>query len=244
MHKRARYLLLFLLIAILSGCFMNVIRVAPRHRFNKSYTLKEPQVRAVGNSILRVENVFFSPTFTPRIDHNYEGVFKLSPGQIWVAVGSLDGEGGYLIVPSRDYNSFLSRSSEIWAIHITEEGKIGKGLISNLSRKSGSLIKTKEVLFEEIDQVSTEEGGFAAELIYSGISGSTLRISYREYANDLARPAFSQDLTYNLSESNIITFRSMKIKIYRADNSEIEFSVEEDGGLPWVPRERGLSQIR
>ena len=59
----------------------------------------------------------------------------------------------------------------------------------------------------------------------------------------MARPAYSQELTYNLSESNIITFRSVKIKISHADNSEIEYSVEEDNDLPWVPRDRKLSII-
>lgn len=65
------------------------------------------------------------------------------------------------------------------------------------------------------------------ELIYSGKSGNTLRISYREYSNDLARPAFFQDLTYNLNESKYIVFKNYKIHVLQASNSGIKFQVVE-----------------
>lgn len=131
----------------------------------------------------------------------------------------------------------------IWEIWVDEEGRIVSGWISNRGARLSGLRNTKEVIFGETGRVATEKGGFAAELVYSGISNSTLRVSYREYVNDMAQPAYSQELTYNLSESNIITFRSVKIKISHADNSEIEYSVEEDNDLPWVPRNRKLSII-
>lgn len=51
------------------------------------------------------------------------------------------------------------------------------------------------------------------ELIYNGISKNTIRITYREYIKDMARPAFFQDLTYDLDQSSIIQFRSIKIQV-------------------------------
>lgn len=39
------------------------------------------------------------------------------------------------------------------------------------------------------------EGSFKQTLTYLGKSGGDLRISYREFADDLARPAFTEDLT-------------------------------------------------
>ena len=59
---------------------------------------------------------------------------------------------------------------------------------------------------------------------------------YREYAENLARPAFSQELQYNLDESKIISYKSIKIEIINATNSVIEYKVIDDGGLTWFPK--------
>ncbi len=83
--------------------------------------------------------------------------------------------------------------------------------------------------------IESYTNSFKAELIYTGKMGNVVTISYREYVNDMARPAFYQDLRYDLGEGNDITFKSLKINIIEATNSKISFQVLDDGGLPWVP---------
>lgn len=68
---------------------------------------------------------------------------------------------------------------------------------------------------------------FITQLIYSGKSGNTIRVTYREFSNNMARPAFNQDLTYDLSESQRITFRNTVIEVKEATNSFIKFVVLE-----------------
>jgi hypothetical protein len=63
------------------------------------------------------------------------------------------------------------------------------------------------------------------QLIYSGKTGNTIRIAYREFGNNLARQAFSQELTYDLSESKIIVFRGTQIEVKEATNSSITFII-------------------
>ena len=58
---------------------------------------------------------------------------------------------------------------------------------------------------------------------------------YREYVNDLARPAFAQQLQYEVSKEREIAFRTIRLEILNATNSKIDFRVISDGGLPWVP---------
>ena len=61
------------------------------------------------------------------------------------------------------------------------------------------------------------------ELLYSGVSGSAVRLTYREYSpDDLTRPASSQDLTYNLSDKSI-RFKDVLIDVESADNQAIRF---------------------
>lgn len=76
--------------------------------------------------------------------------------------------------------------------------------------------------------------GFKYELLYEGIDKGVARIAYREFTESLARPAFSQDLTYTLDPGGHaqIRFKSVAATIYRADNNEIEYTVEKQFESP------------
>lgn len=66
------------------------------------------------------------------------------------------------------------------------------------------------------------------ELIYSGKSGNTIEISYREFRGGLAAPAFYQNLKYDLLESKKITFQNFQIEIINAGNQSITYRVVRD----------------
>jgi hypothetical protein len=125
-------------------------------------------------------------------------------------------------------------------IHIRTDGKIGVGYVY-LDLIPIQLIPiqskwTDEVLFERVNNYPEEKGSFRMELLYTGITGNTVRLTYREYIDDLARPAFYQDLTYDMTESKTIMFKTLKIKIVESTNSYLKYIVEDDGELPWIPK--------
>lgn len=67
---------------------------------------------------------------------------------------------------------------------------------------------------------------FKQELIYNGKSNNVVKISYREFVNDLARPSFTQDIVYDLTESNIIGFKGMTIEVIEATNTSIKYKIK------------------
>jgi hypothetical protein len=69
---------------------------------------------------------------------------------------------------------------------------------------------------------------FKKELIYGGKSGDTVNVSYREYGDDYARPAFAQELKYDLKSSKEIRFQNFRLLVLSADNSVIKFKVLGD----------------
>ena len=89
---------------------------------------------------------------------------------------------------------------------------------STWSPKPNSFLK-------KVDRVYLK-GSMKQELIYNGKSQNTIKLSYREFKDDFVRPAFSQELTYDLSEGKIIGFRGMKIEVLEATNSGIKFIVQ------------------
>lgn len=66
------------------------------------------------------------------------------------------------------------------------------------------------------------------ELIYSGGSGGTIEISYREFRGGFAAPAFYQNLKYDLSQSKLITFQNFQIEIINTDNQSITYMIVKD----------------
>lgn len=71
-----------------------------------------------------------------------------------------------------------------------------------------------------------DSGNFVRkELIYSGKSGNTIEISYREYRGGLAAPAFFQNVKYDLTESPIIRFQKYRIEVLNATNQDIKYII-------------------
>lgn len=70
-------------------------------------------------------------------------------------------------------------------------------------------------------------GGFKYQLLYQGLSSGVVRLLYREYVDNLIRPAFQQDLSYTLAGSGKteISFRTTRIEIHSADNNGIRYTV-------------------
>jgi hypothetical protein len=105
------------------------------------------------------------------------------------------------------------------------------GIIGVVKKTSGGLTRFDNVVYGKLLPVDTPgrqtEGSYKHELIYNGKSKDTIRISYREYINDMARPAFYQDLTYDLLESQEIAFRDLRIEVLEATNSAIKFIVKK-----------------
>jgi len=63
------------------------------------------------------------------------------------------------------------------------------------------------------------------ELIYNGKDHDVIFVGYREFMNNFARPAFSQELRYDLSESRNVVFRNVELEVVEASNNAIKFKI-------------------
>ncbi len=84
-----------------------------------------------------------------------------------------------------------------------------------------------EVAFSVGRSMAPSGRGFRYELLYQGVSANVVRILYREYVDDLIRPAFQQDVSYTLAPSGPtdIAFRSSRIRVTAADNNGIRYEM-------------------
>jgi len=66
---------------------------------------------------------------------------------------------------------------------------------------------------------------FQQTLIYSGKVGNKINIGYREFSGSLARPAFNNEVEYDLSESKVIGYKAARIEVIEATNQSIKYKV-------------------
>jgi len=79
--------------------------------------------------------------------------------------------------------------------------------------------------YEVKTRVSERGTSFQQTLIYSGRVGNKINIGYREFSSSLARPAFNNDVEYDLSISNIIGYKGAQLEVISADNNSIKYRV-------------------
>lgn len=186
-------------------------------------------------------------TFTPKLNHinnaevgitlvsqekgpNYDVIkitkeFKTKAGYVskTIKVGKVFINDNH----TEKYHLYSNSDDVTFGIAIPKNGD--SPMIYNTSQ-SGKGLRFKP-LKEKIEYTRTtfpikEKVEFIQEFIYNGQVGDAIKFTYREFVGDYARPAFTQDLQYDLSESKTIGFRGLRIEIINATNTKIEYKVK------------------
>jgi hypothetical protein len=79
--------------------------------------------------------------------------------------------------------------------------------------------------FKRVKKPTLTEDSFQQTLIYSGKVGNKINIGYREFSSSIARPAFNNNVEYDLSESKTIGYKGAELEILDATNQNIKFKV-------------------
>ena len=83
----------------------------------------------------------------------------------------------------------------------------------------------RAVDYEKVKDVSLKEKSFKQEIIFQGITGDEIKLSYREFKNNMSRPAFTQDLTFDILKDKKVGFRGAIFEIIKASNTELKYKV-------------------
>jgi len=94
-------------------------------------------------------------------------------------------------------------------------------VITNLN----ALFCESDVRFERVRVPVESTDSFQRTLIYSGRVGNRINVGYREFSNTLARPAFNNDVEYDLSESPVIGYKGARLEVMEATNEMIKYKV-------------------
>ncbi|HEY0832506.1 MAG TPA: hypothetical protein VGE72_01245 [Azospirillum sp.] len=228
--------------AMLTGCstFPQITPVAHQQtasqQVEKSYRVGEVKQAYIGAPMIKVQQYLVrsaeyavpNTSFTLMAPIPMGG-FGATGGAKYQISGITQYQGEtFYVVPVQSVGAMMTqgrllvrKDGSIYEYPLASYGEVG-AVRYNLTPPSAKF----EV--KEVKDYNGFGGDKNFELIYSGVSGGNTRITYREYtADNMARPAFSQELTYDRA-SPTIRFRNILMKIHKATNEEISFTVVSD----------------
>lgn len=128
------------------------------------------------------------------------------------------------------YYPINSKSSKSYALGVELQVPTGFSINQEKQQVAGFIRNGIKIPLNDIDITPSKVNlinntNFKQELIYNGKSGNVIRLMYREFSGDMARPAFSQDLTYDLAESRIIGFQGVRLEVIKTTNIKITYKV-------------------
>ena len=215
MRKSWTAALTITLLMLVYGCSIRTVNI-------KNYQLHENKSVNVGDAIIKVgHNLKEEMRFLPLVEINsrlgkeefylpldppYEGIYDQNDGSFFV---------------------ILDRH-ELFSVKVNAEGYV-------LSKQK--YFDQDEKLFEPAPLYYGIANSKLYELSYSGRIGNNIVITYKEYYVELEdvkreidqiRPGFSEQITYDLSDSDEIVYKDFRIKVHEATSEQIVFEVLSD----------------
>jgi hypothetical protein len=121
----------------------------------------------------------------------------------------------YENIDNSNFGIALSKNNERTSTYST--GPSGNGIQFQIPKYA--------IEYELKEKPIYDKDYYKQEFIYNGRVGNGIKFIYREFIDEIARPAFTQDLQYDLSVDSIIGFRGLRLKVLNATNTKIEFEI-------------------
>jgi hypothetical protein len=236
--------LLLILAFILFGCAPAYVH----HAYDKSYKLNEVRTAYVGEPVIKVSDSYCFTKQTPKFASPSENFTLLAKYKIY---GMMQEKSDIKAIKNKNYPieySFNDEGIDYHAVFIPDSnGKNSygvmvdnNGIISSkkyciMGRFINSIEDTKispdNIIFTFNGKKTCEfpyKGGQNFELLYSGVNDVTMNITYREFtADDYAKPAFYQNLSYQTTAKQI-RFKDFKIDVIEVNNEKLVYKVNSD----------------
>lgn len=105
----------------------------------------------------------------------------------------------------------------------------GDGKFDRMAKDSASLaIKLKQPVAYRTTRITVENPlSLKQVILYAGATSDTLRLSYREFSNDMARPAFTEELTIPIGKSfpQDVAVKAIKFRIHSINGLGMTYEI-------------------
>lgn len=221
------------LLASLVSCATSIASVPLQRRVYNEPPQNEIVTKEIGDKLLvQGEEDYQEAVKILSVSNNiriYNTAFPYSPGTVLPLSGNIENFKLYFDAKSKQERAYNGGTSEIYfGVAIRKSDDKAFLFYNQIAGTLGGLeIKTDEVLTTEKTTYTDPncKNCFKQEFVFNGKVDNNLKFIYREYSENMARPAFTQELQYDLKESNIIGFKGVRLEILKATNTVIEYKI-------------------
>ncbi len=208
------------------------------HKVDRNYEIGKSEQVYVGQPLVRVKDYWEQQAQVEVV--RADKAFVMNTGFLGASASVAQGEGlrvvGITEHDGKTYRVVHFQEKSMFGLNflINPDGTFSGWAISNVNgaHQIGTLLANPpdvKLVSDTATAVDKTKGYINFELVYGGTTGDSIQILYREYTpNDMARPAFSQQLVYSLASKHI-RFRDIQIDVAAADNEHIVYTVVADG---------------
>ena len=215
-----KYVFLFIIMNLIWGCATSIaiLPIKPEATYFIEPELAKINTVYIGETMLKEGNYktikvlkllkefgnvpttgILAATYHPKGDYKLIGKFEnwivyQHDNSFWYGTH----ESNPQILEDNNGNLFLRKKSNNKPLSITE-------------------VERSKIIVKEYDN-------FMQELIYTGLENNVIKFSYREFVNDMARPAFTLNPTYNKDDKKI-RFKGAFFEILECNNQSITYKI-------------------
>lgn len=138
---------------------------------------------------------------------------------------------GTLGIFPADYEGMFVRANdgEHFCGFVTLRDPLNNGKRNFICFTAAEMAEKKDLPFADVEEVVAEPTNLQRVLEYSGRTGQSISIFYKEFNEThngaFIRPAFTQEFKFDLSEGNVIGIKGARIEVIQATNTGITYKV-------------------
>lgn len=124
----------------------------------------------------------------------------------------------------KDPTKIDSNGDYFGGIHVSASGVTSVFFIWDGNAEPSKLYAAPDIKYKTVTaEIDLPQENLQKELVYSGLSQSTITIRYREYWKGISRSDYFQEVKYDLSQGKAIGFRESRFEIVEATNTAITY---------------------
>ncbi|MFO1263634.1 MAG: hypothetical protein U1E84_09915 [Rhodoferax sp.] len=182
---------------------------------SRSFVRKYPAIYLMD----KVSDGSIIPGYTVNLDMNELSLFRQSAEGKYYKASEGRATMDFIVLGSKqtiqlsEAGVFVPEDKNKAAVaYLTWKGQIAFG--------KEHIMVSQETIHEKWNKES-----FKRELVYGGVFQNVLTLSYREFKDDIARPAFTQELKYDLSQEKVIGYKGARFEVINATNTGLTYKV-------------------
>jgi len=161
----------------------------------------------------------------PFANNRHSGSIKVPAGKYVKTSENL--EGDFYRAQTGFYDNAMARIPFPVGVFVPKDGKAPAVLYvyHETIGATGYEFGKSPVDYQSSTTESWSKDSFKRELVYGGMSQKTISMLYREYIDGTARPAFSQEIKYDLDEGKVIGYKGARFEVISANNTGLTFKL-------------------